>query len=75
MYKELKQASSWFNNHKLSLNLSKTKVMFFGTTRTLQGVNDNTFNFESNSIEIVDSYKYLGLMLDCKLSFDKHVNY
>ena len=31
--------------------------------------------YEGNSIEIVDQYKYLGVVLDEKLSFDKHVNH
>ncbi len=75
MQQELAKASSWFSNHKLSLNLSKTKVMYFGTYHKLNDVNDSSLDFNGSSIELVDSYKYLGLMLDNQLNFDKHVNY
>ena len=49
--------------------------MFFCTNHKLKDVNVDMMNFDGSEIKIVDSYKYLGVMLDSKLKFDKHVNY
>ena len=75
MNTELTKASKWLMENKLSLNLYKTKVMFYGMGQKLKDVSDSTMNFGTNSIDIVDTYKYPGVMLDSKLKFDKHVNY
>ncbi len=72
---ELTLASTWLKDNKLSLNLLKTKVMFFGTNHKLNMITSNEMQFEDKPLEIVDNYKYLGVMLDSKLCFDKHVNY
>lgn len=59
-------------NNKLSLNISKCKVIQF--TR-----NKNKFNFKYNingsELEQVDSIRDLGVVLDGKLAFDEHVEY
>ena len=51
---------------KLSVNIDKTKIIVFGSRR------NQHFNFKlgSNYIEIVDSYKYLGVFF---LKARKHV--
>ncbi len=72
---ELELATTWFSDNKLSLNLKKTKTMFFGTAHKLKEVTSKSILFQGSEVEIVDSYKYLGVLLDSKLNFDKHVNY
>ena len=61
---ELANAAKWMNDHRLSLNLAKTKVMYFGTQNTLKKINTTTLKFESTDIEVVKSFKYLGMQLD-----------
>ena len=49
--------------------------MFFGTNSKLKDVTDNHLDYEGNQIEVVEQYKYLGVVLDTRLSFDKHTSY
>ena len=49
--------------------------MFFRTGPKLKNITDTSMTFNNVEIAITDSYKYLGVMLDSKLRFDRHVNY
>ena len=51
--------SSWCSNNFLHLNVSKTKEM--------------CIDFNGEPVEQVDSFKYIGVILDDKLSFTEHV--
>ena len=44
---------------KLTVNVSKTKIVIFSSSR---GNKDLHFTFQSNRIDIVDHYKYLGIV-------------
>ena len=57
----LEQASRWFANHKLSLNVSKTKFMPFGTTQRLQSCVFPVISYSGTEVELVKSYRYLGV--------------
>ena len=64
---------SWCKDNFLVLNVKKTKEMIIDFRR-----NKNTLQpltLENEEIERVDHYKYLGVMIDSKLSFSKHVDY
>ncbi len=75
LMKDLNAGMTWLNNHKLSLNLQKTKVMMFGTNREVNNMSISSVKFGEESLEIVNKYKYLGVVLDGKLKFDQHVKY
>ena len=64
--------NAWCNANKLHLNLNKTKAMLF-TPRYLTGPPPNII-INGTTIEFVCEYKYLGLIIDQKLSFKNHVN-
>ena len=49
--------------------------MFFGTPAKLKQTNVTHLDFNGIEINMVESYKYLGIMLDGPLHFDKHVSY
>ncbi len=68
-------AKQWFDNHKLSLNVKKTKGMKFGTKQKLSQMANLKIAFDSETVEQVYQFKYLGVILDCSLQFDKHVAY
>ena len=70
-------ANNWMVTNHLTLNCAKTKAMFFGTTHTL-GVLDRTppsVCLGNKVIEAVEEFKYLGIILDRKLTFSNHVEY
>ena len=57
---------------KLDINISKSKVVIFGS----QGIQECSFHIGSETLEIVDSYKYLGTVFAKSGSFltaRKHV--
>ena len=66
---ELQIANNWFRDHLLSLNLQKTKVMFFGTSQHLPKVCDVKVALGNVNIECVSQYKYLrgDLIVACRL--------
>ena len=63
----LNACKEYFKKWKLELNVMKTKIVVFNHSinRRYQG----TFYYGSQPIEIVSSYKYLGLRVDQTLSF------
>ncbi len=72
----LDRAGRWFNDHKLSLNITKTKHMVISTTHKLNTTTVITpVSLNGDKVEIVSEFKYLGLLLDNRLSFKAHVSY
>ena len=67
------RCSSWCSTNFLHLNVSKTKEMCidFRCNRTV--ISPIVINGEPVSVEQVDSFKYLGVVVDKKVSFTKHV--
>ncbi len=60
--------------HKLVLNPEKTKCMFFSRTH-VTNKNIRIHTLENTHIETVESYKYLGIWLDSRLSFRTHIEH
>ena len=71
----LKVVFKWFATNKLTLNVNKSKVMYFGTKRQLDMCTDLIIRHRGKELEKVDSYKYLGVVLDSQLSFSDHVTH
>ena len=72
---KLRDAAEWMNRNQLVLNNKKTKVMYFGTRQSLSKCNDITVTLNDETIECVEEFKYLGVVLDRCLRFDSHVQY
>ena len=62
-----------FSNINLVLNTSKTKVMWFGKKNAPLPTGVITTS-EGLELEVVTSYKYLGVWLDGTLSFSQHIS-
>lgn len=60
----------WVGDNKLIINSRKTKAMLFGTSMA-----DLAITIGTDRIQFVDQMKCLGLCLDNKLEFDKHLNF
>ncbi len=71
----LEQSKNWMAMNKLTMNTDKTKAMTIGTTYTTSQIENLTVKTGNTDIEVVDSYKYLGVVLDKNLKFDNHVDY
>ncbi len=69
---ELSKLKSWFNINKLSLNLSKTKIMHFGNWKSnilIKVLLDDV------AIEKVNEIRFLGVTIDDKISWNSHVKH
>ncbi len=65
--------SKWFRLNKLSVNYSKTKYMLFGSNNKKLEAATRPIIVNDDSIERVNTYKYLGVKLDQNLNFSTHV--
>lgn len=62
--------SQWLASNKLTPNISKTKIMFFNSSKIVPLPN---IYFNNEVLEIVDRMKYLGIFIDNKLNFKYHI--
>ena len=69
---ELAKLSNWFKANKLSLNIKKTNFMTFSRVKHKHH-NTNIF-IDDQSIQQVDTTKFLGTIIDSKLNWTAHVN-
>lgn len=66
--------AEWMDANKLTLNVSKTKSVLFGTPCMLKKSCKLNIKFNSQDIEQVHEFKYLGITLDSELTFESHIN-
>ena len=71
----LDKIADWFKANKLTLNIKKTKLMLFGTKKSLCKFKDVSLKYDGITIERVEKFKYLGVSFDPQLSWNEHVNY
>lgn len=70
---ELIKYVNWLNANKLSLNVAKTKIMSFRTPQKKTHPLDIKLNGEN--IVQVQSFNFLGIVLDEKLNWHEHVHH
>ena len=65
----LQKTASWLNKNRLTLNVEKTKCVDFW--KRVQK-NSKRVYINSKTIQNVETFKYLGIQVDHKLSFQEH---
>ena len=68
---ELKKLYKWLYSNKLSLNIKKTHWILFSLKKKIKPVSNLYIN--NVVIERVDSTKFLGVILDSKMSWTNHI--
>lgn len=71
----LEKLESYFKQNKLKLNVSKTKCMIIRNRSISIDKNNIKLTLENQIIECVSEIKYLCVIIDEFLDFNKHVNY
>ena len=74
MQSDITHLSDWCHRKKLSLNIKKTKCMLFGSRVSLKNTRCPKLSINDINIDFVQHYKYLGVILDPHLTFNKHLN-
>jgi hypothetical protein len=64
-----------FRGLQLLLNARKTKCMLFNRSLPAPTNLTSITTLDGSDSEYVDSFKYLGVWLDCKLSFQTHIKH
>ena len=73
---EVNKLHHWLIANKLTLNLSKTKFMLFSKKRTKKSKEKKfKININKYSIKRVTEMKYLGVILDDKLNWHRHIQF
>ena len=68
---ELELVRKWLQSNRLWLNINKTSYMISG--RHEMDV-QNIICMTNINIQSTEDIKFLGITIDCKLNFNKHVN-
>ena len=74
MQRDLIIIAKWCQSNKLSLNIKKTKCMLFGSRVRLKRTRQPKLYINNTLVDFVHQYKYLGVILDSHLTFNKHLN-
>ena len=69
------QGSFWLHDHKLTLNLDKTKCMLIGSNRKRESKVDLTVSILDHSISNVRSFKYLGIHISSDFTWTDHIEH
>ena len=70
---ELEQLTEWFRANKLSLNATKTNYIIFNKTQLV--LPDIELKIGTDRINRVYNTKFLGVYIDSKLNWNKHLQY
>ena len=75
MQTDLVKLNEYFTCNMLFLNFSKTKFMIFQSARKNLGSVDINIIVMNRAIEQVNNYKYLGVILDSKATWENHIDH
>ena len=64
----------WFNDSYLRLNVKKTKEICFEEHRAKDSALLRPVKIDSENVDQVETFKYLGTVLDKNFKFSEHVN-
>ena len=73
MNRELCKVTTWLKVNKLSLNITKTHSILFSNSPNCTG-RKNLIEIDGVIIETVNCTKFLGVIVDNKLTWTLHIN-
>ena len=71
--RDLAKISEWCKLWGMKMNHNKTQSMIVSRSRTLQSQHPDHFT-DNVALTTSDSFKFLGVTFDSKISFDSHVS-
>ena len=75
---DLLNLQNWLHGNKLSLNVVKTNSLVIGSRLHIQKIENQTearpnFEIGGEKIDMITDTKYLGVQIDDKLQWDRHI--
>lgn len=70
---DLDQVNNWCNSNFMTVNSSKSMVMYFGSGSKIDGLAGPELFLGGQALPICTTYPYLGVTLDSKLSILPHI--
>ena len=74
MQRDLTILSDWCTENGIMANTDKTKLMLFGSKTTIDKLPEFEIKVNDVPLQLVNSYKYLGITMDSQLKYDSHFN-
>ena len=74
MQADVNSLAGWCRLNGITVNTEKSKLMIFGSSTVIENLPSFEVTFLNKPMQIVSSYKYLGITLDSQLSYNLHVN-
>ena len=65
---DLASVAEWLNDHKLTLNVAKSKFMIIGTSQRLNSLKKFSLQIYDEFNDKADCYKYLGVIINKTLT-------
>ena len=72
---DLENLAQWLFNHKLTLNVKKSKFMVIGSSKNQNSSREITLMIKGKQLDKVTVFKYLGVLINENLSWSDHVDY
>ena len=72
---DLDRLAQWLYEHKLTLTVSKSKFTLIGGPRKLNTLEEFTLTIKEEELDSVNSYRYLGVIINENLSWTDQVDY
>ena len=72
---DLASVVEWLNDHKLTLNVAKSKFMITGSSQRLKALGTFSLQISDEFLDKVDCYKYFGVIINKTLTWSDHVDY
>ena len=70
----LNKFATWCSENSLTINISKTKIMAFGSRQKVKKAKNVDIRLNDVHLKQVPSYKYLGMILDSTLNYNLHIS-
>ena len=72
---DLASVAEWLNDHKLTLNLAKSKFMIIGSSQRLKALGTFSLQICDEFLDKADCYNYLRVIINETLTWSDHVDY
>ena len=75
IYADLRRICKWLPANQLTLNVKKSKFLLIGSSSRLSKVGSILISADDIPLDNVDSYMYLGIVINNRFSWTDHIDY